>query len=63
MRKSKLKETEKRSRWIPVRISEQELETVKLIAKLQKVSVSDYVRNRLIPEKGLYEINKELLHN
>lgn len=60
MRKSKLKDTEKRSRYIPVRVSEQELETVKLIAKIQKVSVSEYVRNRLIPEKGLYEVNRDL---
>lgn len=56
MRKSKLKDTEKRSRFIPVRVSEQELETVKLIAKLQKVSVSEYVRRRLIPEKGMREL-------
>lgn len=63
MSRAKIKATEKRSRYIPVRVSEQELETVKLIAKIQKVSVSEYVRNRLIPEKGLYEINKEFPHN
>jgi len=56
MSRAKIKETEKRSRYIPVRVSEQELETVKLIAKLQKVSVSEYVRKRLIPEKGMREL-------
>lgn len=63
MSRAKIKETEKRNRYIPVRVSEQELETVKLIAKIQKVSVSEYVRKRLIPEKGLYEVNRELQHN
>jgi len=56
MSRAKIKETEKRSRYIPVRVSEQDLETVKLIAKLQKVSVSEYVRKRLIPEKGMREL-------
>lgn len=51
MAKKRLKDEHIRNKRIPVRVSQRELEVIQLVADLHKLSVSQYVRKRLIPLK------------